>query len=484
MKAPPTDRLLLLNQAPKAKAVIKGSNTFNFEGLTKKVLSSASVLLEKGISKNDPVGIYGPNSPDYLIIILALWQIGGIPVPLNTRLSKEELLEQIKTSKCKHVLISRELDFNNDDSWIKMIEFPSFEENVKRVNQKTEIDLGATAVIIFTSGSGKSPKGVELSFNSLYQSGFNSNKLLRYSHSDRWLLSLPLYHIGGFSILVRSILWGIPIIFPHSFSPDDIIIELKNSQPTFISLVAAQLKTLIDKKILPNPGLKNCLLGGGFSNYELVRKAIDLGYPINIVYGSTETSSFVTALLTEEFQVKRNSAGRALPPSNIFIYDENGIELKSYEIGEIAIQSSSLMKGYINQKHFEKSFRNGIYFSGDIGYLDEEGYLFIVGRKNHLISTGGENVNPAEVESALLQHHEISEAIVFPLKDLKWGEIVAAAVVLKSKSGKVTFDELRIFLEERISKFKIPKKIFFEKELPKTELGKVERNELIKNYIL
>ena len=215
MKAPPTDRLLLMNQDPKAKAVIKGSITFNFEELTKNVLSSASVLLEIGISKNDPVGIYGSNSPDYLIIILALWQIGAIPVLLNTRLLKEELLKQIKTAKCKHVLISSEFDFNIDDSWIKIIGFPSFEENIKRINQKTEIDLGATAVIIFTSGSGKSPKGVMLSFNSLYQSGFNSNKLLRYSHSDRWLLSLPLYHIGGFSILVRSILWGIPIIFPH-----------------------------------------------------------------------------------------------------------------------------------------------------------------------------------------------------------------------------------------------------------------------------
>ena len=461
MKAPPTDRLLLLNQDPKAKAVIMGSITLNFEELSKNVLSSASVLLEKGISKNDLVGIYGPNSPDYLITILALWQIGGIPVPLNTRLSKEELIKQIKTAKCKHVLISREIDFDTDDSSIKIIEFPSFKENAKRINQKTEIDLGATAVIIFTSGSGKSPKGVKLSFNSLYQSGFNSNKLFRYSHSDRWLLSLPIYHIGGFSILVRSILWGIPIIFPHSFSPDDIAIELKNSQPTFISLVAAQLKTLIDNKIPANPELKNCLLGGGFSDYELVRKAIDLGYPINIVYGSTETSSFVTALLTEEFHVKRNSAGRALPPSNIYIYDEDGIELKAYEVGEIAIQTSSLMNGYINQTEFEKNFRKGIYFSGDIGYLDEEGYLFIVGRKNHLISSGGENVNPIEVESALLQHQEINEVIVFPLKDLKWGEIVAAAVVLKSKSGKVSYEELKIFLEERISKFKIPKKIFF-----------------------
>jgi len=482
MEAPPTNRFLLLNQDPKAKAVIIGSIKYNFEEFTKYVLSTASVLLEKGISKSDRVGIYGPNSPDYLIIVLALWQIGGIPVLLNSRLLKEELLKQIKTAKCNHLLINKEFNFHDDDSSIKIIEFPLIEKNVKQVNQKIEIDLDETAVIIFTSGSGKSPKGVKLSFKSLYQSGFHSNKLLRYSHSDRWLLSLPLYHIGGFSILTRSILWGIPIIFPHSFSSDDIAIELKNSRPTFISLVAAQLKILIDKKIPPNPELKNCLLGAGFSDYELVKKAIDLGWPVNIVYGSTETASFISALLTEEFNVKGNSVGRAVPPANIYIYDENGNELKPYEVGEIVIQSTTLMEGYVNIPN--KDLKDGIYFSGDVGYLDEEGYLFMVGRKDYIISTGGENVNPVEVESALLKHHVISEAIVFPLKDLKWGEIVAAAVVLKSKSDKVSYEELKIFLEEKISKFKIPKKIFFEKELPKTEMGKIERNKLIKNYIL
>jgi O-succinylbenzoic acid--CoA ligase len=484
MKAPSTNRFLLLNQDSKAKAIIAKSTSLNFDELTKKVMSAATALSENGISKSDFVGIYAPNSPEYLINILALWQIGAIPVPLNIRLSKNEISFQINISKCKCVLVSKEINFTIDDSLIKIIEFQSTGKIEKPFVQKTDIDLNDTAVIIFTSGSGKSPKGVKLSFNSLYQSGFSSNKLLRYSHSDRWLLSLPLYHISGFSIFTRSILWGIPIIFPNSFSSDGIAIELKNSQPAFISIVAAQLKTLIDKNVNPNPELKNCLLGGGFSDYNLVKQAIDLGYPINIVYGSTETSSFVTALLTEEFDVKRNSVGRAVPPANIFIYDDNGNELKPYEVGEIAIQTSCLMKGYVNQNEFEKNVRNNIYFSGDIGYLDEEGYLFIVGRKNHLISTGGENVNPIEVESALLQHQEISEAIVFPLNDRKWGEIVIAVVVLKSKSSKVSFKELQIFLEGRISKFKVPKKIFFEKELPKTELGKIEREKLIKNYIL
>jgi O-succinylbenzoic acid--CoA ligase len=405
MQAPPTSRFLLQNQDPKAKAVISSSINLNFVELTKRVLAAGFVFLEKGILKSDCVGIYGPNSSEYLVSILALWQIGAIPVPLNTRLSKEEILDYFEIAKCKYVLIDKESDFEIENSSFQQIKYPLSETKAQPFIQRSEINLNETAAIIFTSGSSKMPKGVKLSFNSLYQSGFNSNKLLRYSHSDRWLLSLPLYHIGGLSILTRAILWGIPLIIPKSFSSNDLTIEIQKSQPTFISLVAAQLKDLLDKGVPPNSELKNCLLGGGFSDNELVKAAIESGWPINVVYGSTETTSFVTALLTEEINVKRNSVGRTVPPANIFIYDDNWNELKPYEVGEIAIQTTSLMEGYLNEK--EIKVKNGIFFTGDIGFLDEEGYLFIVGRKDYIISTGGENVNPKEVESALLHHPEI-----------------------------------------------------------------------------
>ena len=120
--------------------------------------------------------------------------------------------------------------------------------------------------------------------------------------------------------------------------------------------------------------------------------------------------------------------------------------------------------------------------TGDIGFLDEDGFLFIEGRKNFLISTGGENVNPIEVEKTLIQHPLVAEAAVFPLKDQEWGEIIAAAVVLKDRSDRLSFDDLKKFLQERLTGFKIPKKIFFEDQLPKTELGKVEKDKLINRY--
>jgi o-succinylbenzoate---CoA ligase len=346
------------------------------------------------------------------------------------------------------------------------------------------LKLDEPAVIVFTSGSTDKSKGIILSFNSLFSSAINSNQLLRYTRSDRWLASLPFYHVGGFSIITRSLLFGIPLIIPDSLSTEDLLSAMKNHQPTFISLVAAQLKKFIDEGISPNPELKNCLIGGGFSDQELVMKAYDLGWPVNVVYGSTETSSFVTALLKDEIMIKPNSVGRAVPTNKIKITDDDGNELKPFEIGEVVVQSNALMKCYLDSDETTQVIRDGFYYSGDIGYTDDEGYLFIEGRKNYLIATGGENVNPLEVEKALLEHPFIEEAAVFPIKDKEWGEIIAAAVVLTNQSVQLSYDELKIFLQERISSFKIPKKIFFEDQLPKTELGKVEKDKLINRYRL
>ena len=205
---------------------------------------------------------------------------------------------------------------------------------------------------------------------------------------------------------------------------------------------------------------------------------------MNIVYGSTETSSFVSALLKDEIIFKPSSVGRAVPTNKILITDKDGNELKPFEIGEIVVQSNALMLGYIDESETNQVIKNGFYHTGDIGYLDEDGYLCIEGRKNFLISTGGENVNPLEVEKALLQHPLIAEAAVFPLKDSEWGEIIAAAIVLKNKATKLSYEELKKSLQERISGFKIPKKIFFEDQLPKTELGKIEKDKLINRYRL
>ncbi len=478
------EKFLLLRQNPSAKAIISSSDIYTFDQLRQKVLATASYFRSLQISSGDRVGILGNNDVDFVINILALWQLSCVPVPINTRLTESEIDEQLNIANCSTVLVQKNYSAKVLRTKKNIVEYPiKINEDVS-FSGKMELQASNPAVIIFTSGSTKRSKGIILSFDSLYNSAINSNQLLRYTHSDRWLASLPFYHIGGFSIITRSLLFGIPLIIPDSLSVDDLILSLNKCQPTFISLVTAQLKKIVDENISPNSELKNCLIGGGFSDMELIAKANELDWPVNLVYGSTETSSFVTALLKDEILIKPNSVGRQVPTNRILISDDDGNELKPFEIGEITVKTNSLMSGYLDEKETGKAVKNGFYYTGDIGYVDEEGYLFIEGRKNYLISTGGENVNPIEVEKALLEHPSIKEAAVFPLKDKEWGEIIAAAVELNNASDKLTYDEVKKFLMEKISGFKIPKKIFFEVQLPKTELGKIEKAKLTERYRL
>lgn len=483
MKNLSPEKFILLKQNLSAKAIVSSSITYTFEEFRKKVLNRASALKFQNVSSKDRVGVLGQNSVDYVTNILALWQLSAIPVPINSKLNKSEINDLLIAANCNSILVSEKYLDNVSGIDIKVIYFRS-DDNYPITESREQLKLSDPAVIIFTSGSTGKSKGIILSFNSLYYSAINSNQLLRYTRSDRWLASLPFYHIGGFSILTRSLLFGIPIIIPNSFSTEALTESLSKWQPSFISLVAAQLKKLVDENISPNPELKNCLIGGGFSDRDIISKAYDLGWPLNIVYGSTETSSFVTALLKDEFIFKPNSVGRAVPTNIIKITDDDGSELKPFEIGEVAVQSNALMQSYLDFEETKQIVRNGYYHTGDIGYMDDEGYLFVEGRKNYVISTGGENINPIEVEKALLEHPLILEAAVFPLKDQKWGEMISAAVVLKDNSAKISFDDLKIFLKERISGYKIPKKIFFEDKLPKTELGKIEKDKLVKRYRL
>jgi O-succinylbenzoic acid--CoA ligase len=481
---PSPERFLLFKQIPHAKAIITSEKFFTYDELRNKVLVIASMLNENNISPGSRIGIISKNNIDFVFIVLALWQLSAVPVPINIRLTQSEIEEQLSSADCNVVLVDDESKEKLINTLRKKIIITFKDSFDKTFISRNEIKLNDPAVIIFTSGSSGMVKGVVLTFGSLFNSAINSNHVLRYNNSDRCLASLPFYHIAGFSLITRSLLFGLPLLIPDSLSNEDIAKSILQLQPTIISLVAAQLKYFVDNKLPPNPELKRSLLGGGFSDTELIKDAIELGWPIVKVYGSTETASFVSALLTDEFIFKPNSAGRVVPTNKILIFDTNGIELKPFEVGEIVVQSNSIMISYLEKEQTEQKLKDGFYYSGDLGYIDDEGYLFIEGRKNNLISTGGENVNTSEIENVLLTHPMIAEAAVFPIKDEKWGEIVCASVVMKDKSGKVTIDEIKKFLKKKIAGFKIPKKIFFEYELPKTELGKIEKNKLINRYRL
>lgn len=451
-----------------------GSTTYKV--LNDKVISTAKYLREQGVQANEIVPILSDHSIDFIVSVLTLWTLKAVPVPLNNKLSQSELEEQIKFLKARFLL---QLGTNKKINLLNVLKLKlDLDSHIQNSDFDSKIDVNQTAIILFTSGSAGKPKAVELTFSNLISSAVIGNKFLNQTTNNRWLASLPFYHIGGFSILFRVLMFGTKIIMPENLKVHSIIQSIIQHKPTLISLVSSQMSEILKCSIHPISELRHILLGGGFIDTKLMREAIDKGWNVCKVYGSTETSSFVTVLGIEEFKNKPGSVGKPIPPNEIFILDEFGSKLLPNKEGEIVVRSPAVMKGYFNNNELTKQkLKDGFYFTGDIGFLDDDGYLHVVNRRSDLIVTGGENVNPLEVEDAIQKFPKVKEVCVFGVDDEKWGQKIVAAIVTQTNQ-KLTLEELKDFLKENIASFKIPKAIHFVDELPKTELGKVKREEV------
>lgn len=406
-------------------------------------------------------GILAGNNFETIATMYAMWGSGKVPILINPKLSKEEIARNTEVSGSKRILSGEETRLLLKSS----LEAGDVGEEV----QTEEWGKDDTAVILATSGTGGKIKLAELSFDNYYQSFVNSKKELNYCSEDRWWLSLPIFHSGGLSIVLRGL-----------FSKASVILESQKSKfpgilPTKLSLVQAQLKRMAEKDF---QGIKEgavVLLGGGAIEPELMGKAIEKGVKVIKVYGSTETASMVTGLRGEDFAGRERSAGKPFENVEVVILDRKGERVSNGEGGEIAIRSKSLFKGYLNNREeTEKRFFNGYYLTGDVGYLDGEGFLFVSGRKDDIIISGGEKVNPEEVEGVLLEFRGVRECLVFGNESEEWGEEVCAAIV---SDGEIEAEELKSFLRKRLASYKIPKRFVRIEELPKTSLRKIRRDE-------
>ncbi len=437
------------------------------------------------IRPNDVVGIAYTNQIEFIKSTFALWKLSAIPLPLNLRLLKSELIFQLKHAGAKHLLTDRKnslkfsQEFSLNDIEIIHSSKANFELSNVRSLQDIPFDYNRIAVIIFTSGTTGKSKGVNISFGNLLAHKKNSDLLLNQTSDDRWLASLPFYHIGGFSIIIRALLSGSSLVLPDSLAAEDLYSSLIKFKPTLASLVTAQLSRFLDAHLEPNKELRHVLLGGGFISDELVIAAIKSGWKIIKVYGSTETCAFVTALNTEVSRKKLSSIGKAVGSNKIFIYSDEGKLLPIGESGEIVVEGSSVAPGYIkDSKSTKQKFRNNLYFTGDYGYLDEDGYLHIEARREDLIITGGENVNPFEVEQLISTHPSVKDVCIIGLENVEWGHEIAAVISLK-KNSQITLEELKQYLKNKLAGFKIPHRLFIVDEIPKTSLGKIQREKVM-----
>ena len=475
---------------PNNQAIITSEKTFTYSEFYEECLGVLSYFDQLGIKEKDHVGILFGHNYKFFVIVNALWLIGAVPVPLNTRNTTKEIQNQLHQADIKFLIIDETLK-----SQFASLIF----QNKTYLNKVTKCKVRSTkfnilhsafctqhsALIMFTSGSAGKPKAVVHTFNSLLESVKATDSFADLSPNDIWLASLPFYHIGGFMIPVRSMLSGGSIAFPNSLKYEDIGKALNYNNPTHVSLVSTTLSRFLNENFKPSKNLKYVFLGGGPISPVLCEEAINKSWQIIKVYGSTETCSMVTALLLNEVKQKPDSVGKALGTNKIKIKSMSKNNPNDFcgsgKVGEIVVSAPALFKKYYNdQLTTDKVLKNGWYHTGDYGWLDEDGYLYISSRREDLIITGGENVSAIEVENIIKTHPLIEDAFVFALKDDTWGQIICAAVTSK----KLSEEEIRNFLKEKIAGYKIPKRFFFIESIPKNEMGKVKRVELLRQLNL
>ncbi len=465
---------------PDRIAVIYNKQKYTFAQLYERSLSLGGRLYEAGVREGDKVGLLQGNTLDMVLSIHACQQIGAEMVLLNIKLTPNELQWQLEDSGLKFLITEKRYIESIDDRICRFLPIEELSTGTSdyRGFLKDEFNLGGTANIMYTSGTSGKPKGVIHSFGNHWWSAVGSMLNMGLSDKDRWLCSVPLFHISGLSILMRSVIYGITVVLHEKFDETEVNRSIREEEVTIISVVASMLTRMLkdlDEEGYPKT-LRCVLLGGGPAPEVLLQQCKRKNIPVYQTYGMTETSSQIVTLQPEYSIRKLGSAGKPLFPSQICIHMD-GRQADAGEIGEILVKGPNVTSGYAGRPEATaSSFINGWFKTGDAGYLDEDGFLYIVDRRSDLIISGGENIYPAEVENALLSHPSIKEAGVTGRADSKWGEVPVAYIVTNDAS--ITLSDIQKHCGSLLAAYKHPKEIVLVDELPRNASNKLMRRKL------
>ncbi|MEK0398804.1 o-succinylbenzoate--CoA ligase [Tetragenococcus halophilus] len=345
----------------------------------------------------------------------------------------------------------------------------------KEVPLQNELVLNDPFTIIYTSGTTGFPKGVVHTYGNHWWSAIGSALNLGISPQDKWLTVLPLFHVSGLSTLFKSVIYGMPIYLMTSFEPEKVHEALMKNHITMISVVTVMLQRLLEQMATERyPEQLRCvLLGGGPAPKPVLEQARKKEVPVFQSYGLTETSSQIVTLSPQDALRKIGSAGKPLVPAQLKIHDPS-----TRGVGEIYVKGPMVTKGYFNNPTADqKAFQTDWLKTGDLGYLDEEGFLYVVDRRNDLIISGGENIYPSEIESVVSELTGVQEVGVTNRSDDQWGEVPVAFIV-KDTQNVLDEEMVQTYLKSRLASYKVPKKIYFVEQLPRNASNKLMRYKL------
>lgn len=469
---------------PNKLAIVASDAQFTYQGLHDAACRYAASLRALTEVEGHPVAVLMKDTVQYALLFHALMQAGAVVVPLNWRLASVELAKQLTDCRPSLFIFDEEASslakqsLAYVDDPIKHVAFESIRPTDERFYRQ-QIQLCEPHAMIYTSGTTGAAKGAVLTYQNHWWGAMASAMQLGLSLSDRWLVPMPLFHVGGMAVLVRSLIYGTTVVIHRGFHPEAVNHAIDEAGVTLVSVVPAMLQRMLDGRDRPYPQtLRSVLLGGSAAPKALLSLAHELQVPVNQSYGMTETNTQATTLTSADALRKVGSSGKPLANLRLAIAGPTGVTDMAGVEGEIVVQGPTVIKGYYNRPDANaQAFRDGWFYTGDIGVLDDEGYLYVLDRRSDLIVSGGENVYPAEVESTLSESDSVAQAAVVGRQDDAWGQVPVAFVVLEPG---FPFDRQAIIehCKMRLASYKVPKEIYAVDALPRNASGKLLRRAL------
>ena len=453
-------------KTPDRPALMTSDRIITYEEYDRQTTAAAAFLRERDLTA---LAVITANTVSLPPLLAGAFRAGTTVHLLNPRQPAVISKEHIENFKCPAVVnLAEPAEFDN----MNVIAADEILHNDKTAPEpEPQIDLNRPATVMMTSGSSDLPKAVLHTYGNHYYNALGSNRNLPFGPGERWLWSLPACHVGGLSILFRAVLGGGAVAVDNRRqSLSEQIIENKI---THLSLVPTQLWRLLqEKENLPGviKTLKAVLIGGGPTADKLLEEALRENLPLNKTYGLTETASQVCTTARGDMPRKVDSSGRPLACR----------ELKISETGEIKVKGTCLFKGYLEKDRLVKPFDNdGWFATGDCGFIDDEGFLYVTGRRDNLFVSGGENIQPEEIERCLCRADNIAAALVVPVHSEEYG-LRPAAFVKTGDGTAPDMKKLELFLRNSLPGFKIPDYFFPWPEKAGVEDLKPKREEFAK----
>ena len=469
--------------SPRREALICGDERLIFAQLNDLVARECAHWQAAGIRRGQHVAVIMHSRPATVVRLFASMRYGTVLVPLGARLTTMERAAQLEQAACDWLMPEADdeplwrlaPDGGRKAVYLSDELAPDQIDRLRDGQFQPDVPLA----IVHTSGTTGQPKGAILSVSNFFYSALGTTMRLGHLPQDRWLCVMPLWHVGGLALLTRALLQGAPVVLQPEFDPDAVLHELEYEVVSLVSLVPTMLHRLLERR----PGnwpdsLRLILLGGAAASSELLRRSAEIDLPVAPTWGLTETTSQVATRLPTAAQGKPGSVGKPLLFNQLRVVSESCETLPHGQIGELLISGPTVMSGYWrDERATALVLHAGELCTGDLGYLDEDGDLFIVQRRSDLIISGGENVYPVEVERVLCSHAAVQDAAVLGIADTEWGQRVAAVVQLQP-GGNTSRETLQAYCRTRLAGYKLPREIRFVERLPRTATGKVRRAEL------